>query len=59
MVKASEWQLDMEVRRCYKSTLLYTDNMRSGTADKFENGTNVLRPHMKTEQMFCVHTRAF
>ena len=25
-----------------------------------ENGTNALRrPHMKTEQMFCVHTRAF
>ena len=27
--------------------------------DKFENGTNVLRPHMKTDKMFCVHTIAF
>ena len=34
--------------------------------DKFENatlraknGTNVLRPHMKMDKMFCIHTRAF
>ena len=34
--------------------------------DKFENatlgakkGTKVFRPHMKTDNMFCVHTTAF
>ena len=54
----------VEAEICWKVVkilgLVHTmpDKFQNATL-RAKNGTNVLRPHMKRDKMFCVHTTAF